>query len=107
MTGHLAVETERLGRVFSARGVNGKPTGFAALDGVTLSVRRGELFGLVGVNGSGKSTLLQILAAQLRPSSGWAKVAGFDVCRYAAHVRQHIAAAGSDHALVGLLRHPE
>src|SRR3954470_15086085 len=107
MTGHLAGETERLGRVFSARSVSGKRNGFAALDGVTLSVRRGELFGLVGVNGSGKSTLLQIFAAQLRPSSGCAKVAGFDVCRYAADVRRHVAVAGSDHALVGLLRHPE
>lgn len=107
MTGHMAVETERLGRVFTTRGANGKATKHAALDDVTLSVRRGELFGLVGVNGSGKSTLLQILAAQLRPSSGCARVAGFDVCRYAGHVRRHTAAAGHDHALIGLLRHPE
>lgn len=83
---HLAVETDRLKRVFTTRGVNGRPSQIVVLNDVTLSVRRGELFGLLGVNGAGKSTLLQILATQLRPTSGTAKVAGFDVCRYATSV---------------------
>jgi ABC-2 type transport system ATP-binding protein len=107
MTGHLAVETERLRRVYTTRGASGRASRLVVLDDVTLSVRRGEVFGLIGVNGAGKSTLLQILAAQLRPSAGTAKVAGFDVCRYAAHVRRHVGVVCADDAPVVRLRAPE
>jgi ABC-2 type transport system ATP-binding protein len=47
-----------------------------ALDNVTLSVRPGEVFGLVGPNGSGKTTLIKILAGLIRPTSGSGEVAG-------------------------------
>jgi ABC-2 type transport system ATP-binding protein len=107
MTGHLAVETERLKRVYTTRGPNGRRSTLVVLDDVTLSIRRGELFGLLGVNGAGKSTLLQILAAQLRPTSGTAKVAGFDVCRYASHVRRHVGVVCVDDGPVVRLRAPE
>jgi ABC-2 type transport system ATP-binding protein len=107
MTGHLAVETERLKRVYSTRGANGRASKVVVLDDVTLSVRRGELFGLIGVNGAGKSTLLQILAAQLRPTAGTARVAGFDVCRYASYVRRHVGVVCADDGPVVRLRAPE
>jgi ABC-type multidrug transport system ATPase subunit len=74
---------------------------------VTLSVHRGELFGLLGVNGAGKSTLLQILGAQLRPTSGTAKVAGFDVCRYASYVRRCTGVVCVDDGPMLGLRAPE
>ncbi len=105
MTGHLAVETERLTRVHTARG-GGRASTMVVLDEVTLSVRRGELFGVIGVNGAGKTTLLQILATQLRPTSGTARVAGFDVCRYAAHVRQHVGVVCLDEGPTVRLRAP-
>ena len=101
---HLAVETDRLRRVYTTRAANGRKSTLVVLDNVTLSVRRGELFGLLGVNGAGKSTLLQILGAQLRPTSGTAKVAGFDVCRYAPYVRRHVGVVCVDDGPILRLR---
>lgn len=50
-----------------------------ALDGVSFSVKAGEVFGVLGPNGGGKSTLFKILSTALRPSAGKARVAGVDV----------------------------
>jgi len=52
-----------------------------ALQGINLSVERGELFGLVGSDGAGKTTLMRVLATVLKPTSGSARVGGFDVYR--------------------------
>src|SRR4051795_6985122 len=54
---------------------------FAAVDGLSLDIRRGELFGLLGPNGAGKSTTIRVLIGQRRPSSGNVSVAGLDVVR--------------------------
>lgn len=61
-----------------------------ALNGVTLDIRAGEIFGLVGPNGAGKSTLIKILTTMLPPSSGRAIVAGFDVEKQQSQVRKAI-----------------
>ena len=53
--------------------------GSRALDGFSLHVEKGELFGLVGPNGAGKTTLIKILSTLIRADSGSAKIAGFDV----------------------------
>lgn len=50
-----------------------------ALDALSLDVKEGELFGLLGVNGAGKSTLIKILCGLIRPTSGEAEVAGFSL----------------------------
>jgi ABC-2 type transport system ATP-binding protein len=54
---------------------------FAAVDGLDLELRRGELFGLLGPNGAGKSTTLRVLIGQRQPTSGTVIVAGLDVVR--------------------------
>jgi ABC-2 type transport system ATP-binding protein len=61
-----------------------------AVDGLTLSVGEGQVFGLLGPNGAGKSTLMKMLVTLLPPTSGTATVAGYDVLRQPALVRRSI-----------------
>jgi sodium transport system ATP-binding protein len=61
-----------------------------ALDRVTFDVQPGEIFGLLGPNGAGKTTCLRILSTVLRPTAGFATIAGFDVAIHPAEVRRCI-----------------
>ncbi len=61
-----------------------------AVDNVPFNVEAGEIFGFLGPNGAGKSTTMMILTTLLKPSSGHALVAGFDVVTQAKKVRQNI-----------------
>src|SRR6186713_2044417 len=63
---------------------------FTAVDGVSFTVQPGEVFGLLGPNGAGKSTLIRMLTTLLLPTSGIARVAGFDVVKQADGVRRSI-----------------
>ena len=63
---------------------------FVALDDVTVEVKPGEVLGLLGPNGAGKTTLIRILCGLLPPSSGNARVAGFDVALQSDQVRARI-----------------
>jgi ABC-2 type transport system ATP-binding protein len=63
---------------------------FAAVDGISLQVGRGEIFGFLGPNGAGKSTAIRILCGLLRPTAGRATVGGFDVAAQPEEVRQRI-----------------
>ncbi|WP_028921727.1 daunorubicin resistance protein DrrA family ABC transporter ATP-binding protein [Pseudonocardia acaciae] len=65
-----------------------------ALDGLDLTVERGEIVGVLGPNGAGKTTALSILSTLERPDSGRAEVAGFDVLTHPADVRARIALTG-------------
>jgi ABC-2 type transport system ATP-binding protein len=65
-----------------------------ALRGVDLHVASGSVFGLLGPNGAGKTTAVRILTTLLAPDEGSARVAGFDVVREAARVRERIGLAG-------------
>jgi daunorubicin resistance ABC transporter ATP-binding subunit len=65
-----------------------------ALDNLSLTVGRGSIFGLLGPNGAGKTTLIRILATLLRPDSGTVRLAGNDVVRDPARVRERIGLAG-------------
>jgi ABC-2 type transport system ATP-binding protein len=64
---------------------------FTALDGCSLAVPAGEIFGLLGPNGAGKTTLLRLLLGYIRPSSGAAQVGGFDCVRQSLEVRANTA----------------
>ena len=63
---------------------------FTAVDHVSFETRRGEIFGFLGPNGAGKSTTIRMLCGLLQPTSGRARVAGFDVARQPDAVRQRI-----------------
>ena len=70
-----------------------------AIDGLDLTVRRGEIYGFLGPNGAGKSTLIRILCTLLLPSAGRAEVAGHDVVHQAQAVRLKMGAALQDASL--------
>lgn len=59
-----------------------------AVDGVNLSIRKGELFGLLGPNGSGKTTMIKMLTGQIKPTSGTLKVHGINVLEDPLRVRE-------------------
>jgi ABC-2 type transport system ATP-binding protein len=107
MSTEFAIQTEALGRIYKIRG--GKRNKeirkeLVALEDVTLSVRQGELFGLLGPNGAGKTTLIKILTTLLSPTSGWARVAGFDVSKDPKLVRPRInMVSGGESSGYGLL----
>ena len=63
---------------------------FVAVDHINLETRKGEIFGFLGPNGAGKSTTIRMLCGLLRPTSGRAIVAGYDVSREPESVRQNI-----------------
>src|ERR1044071_8383964 len=63
---------------------------FTAVNGLSFAVGEGEIFGLLGPNGAGKSTLIRMLTTLLPPTSGTAKVGGFDVATEADGVRRAI-----------------
>jgi ABC-2 type transport system ATP-binding protein len=99
MQGHVfgfPLEVEQLTKVFSARrrslvalrpGARGLAGRRAALDGVSFSVKDGEIYGVLGANGSGKSTLVRILSTLLLPDGGSVRIFGHDAVREPAAVR--------------------
>ena len=90
------VEVQKLRRTYQKRG--GEPR--HALDGVDLTVAAGEVHGLLGPNGAGKTTLCKVLCTLLTPTSGSARVNGFDVVDEAAAVRRVIGIVfGGDRGL--------
>jgi ABC-2 type transport system ATP-binding protein len=82
-------------RAIEARGLVKTYAGdVRALDGVSLAVEEGTVFGLLGPNGAGKSTAVKILTTLSRADGGEARVAGHDVLRDAAQVRRAIGVVG-------------
>ena len=92
--GTVSVEVSGLRREFK-----GKGSPVVALDGVSLKVGEGEIFGVLGPNGAGKTTMIRILSTLLLPTGGWAKVMGFDVEHEPEKVRRVInMASGAEKA---------
>lgn len=90
-----AVEAINLVKVY--KGSRSHPV--RALDGLSLSIHQGEIFGLLGRNGAGKTTLLRILTTLIPPTRGTARVMGFDVQRDGLEVRRRICAVLQENAL--------
>ncbi len=70
--------------------------GLKAVDNVSLSIRKGEIFGLLGPNGAGKTTLIHMLCTILRPTSGTAVINGFDIIKEPDKVRKSIGIVFQD-----------
>ncbi len=86
----LAISTRALVRKFGQK---------RAVDGVDLAVKRGEIYGFLGPNGAGKSTTVRMLCTLLSPTTGSARVAGYDVVKDPGKVRVRIGVAMQDSAL--------
>src|ERR687895_953237 len=89
------IEADGLVRVFKGD--------IRAVDGIELAVAPGEIYGFLGPNGAGKSTTVHMLTTLLPPTSGTARVAGFDIVKDGPKVRSAIGAALQEAALDGLL----
>jgi len=70
--------------------------GVKALQGVNISMKKGELYTLLGPNGAGKTTFLRIISTQLMPTSGKASVLGYDVVSEASEIRKRISVVPQD-----------
>ncbi len=70
-----------------------------AVDEVTIECKPGKIFGLLGLNGAGKTTLMRLLSTVLKPTSGTAQVAGFDILQEPQKVKSNIGFLSSDTAL--------
>lgn len=81
------IETFKLTRMFN---------GLTAVDHLDISVEAGEIFGLLGPNGAGKTTTISMLCTILKPTSGTAKVNGFDIVKEAMQVRRSIGIVFQD-----------
>jgi ABC-2 type transport system ATP-binding protein len=88
--GRIMIETESLCKQFD---------GFTAVDQVTLHLGKGEVLALLGPNGAGKTTTVRMLSSVLRPTSGTARVAGFDIVRQAQQVRASVGVLTENHGL--------
>jgi len=103
----FAIETENLGRIYKIRGSKKEKKirkELVALQEVNLQIEQGELFGLLGPNGAGKTTLIKVLVTLLAPTSGRARVAGFDVVDQPQLIRPRInMVSGGESSGYGLL----
>jgi ABC-2 type transport system ATP-binding protein len=79
------------------------PDGTVALDGVTLEVDTGEIFGCLGRNGAGKTTTVRILATLAKPTSGTVRVQGLDVVKHPGQVRARVGLSLQQAALDELM----
>ena len=85
------IETNELSKQFN--------NDFWAVDGVTLSVRPGQILALLGQNGAGKTTTVRMLTSLLTPTRGWARVAGYDVTKNPQEVRSNVGVLTEQHGL--------
>ena len=73
-----------------ARNLIKKFDDFIAVDNVSLEIKKGEIFGLLGANGAGKTTTIKMLRGILQPTSGFATIAGYDLYKEAELIKRKI-----------------
>jgi len=72
---------------------------FRAVDNMTLHVESGEVMAMLGPNGAGKTTTVRMMTSILKPSSGWAKIAGYSVIDHPEQVRANVGVLTEQHGL--------
>ena len=72
---------------------------FLAVDDIQLDVKPGQILALLGQNGAGKTTTIRMLTGLLRPTRGWARVAGHDVVKETTQVRASVGVLTEQHGL--------
>jgi ABC-2 type transport system ATP-binding protein len=98
------IECLNVKRIFVSRALAGKKRETVALNGLSFTVPRGIIFGLLGPNGAGKTTTIRILSTLLTPTSGEARVLGFDVVKDVSKVRGRFGLIlGGERGLYGRL----
>jgi ABC-2 type transport system ATP-binding protein len=85
--------------IITAENLTKKFNGFTAVDNISLSVKKGEIFGFLGPNGAGKTTTIKMLITLLNPTAGSAKVASFDIIKERDKVRDNIGIVFQEPAL--------
>lgn len=90
-----AIEVENLVKVYTKR----HRQSVRAVDGVSFTVQRGQIFGLLGPNGAGKTTTIKVLTTLLPPTSGTARVLGYDVLEAPLDVRKQICVVVQENAI--------
>ncbi len=105
MATDLVIETHQLRKIFVSK-EKGTKKEVEAVKSIDLEVNRGEIFGFLGPNGAGKSTTQKMLSTLLSPTSGEAKVLGYDLATQQEQIRQNIGcvsqAGGADLASTGI-----
>ena len=77
---------------------------FTAVDNISFSIEKGEIFGFLGANGAGKTTAMKMLCGLLKPTSGKGYVAGFDIATQAQEIRKRIGYMSQNFSLYGDLK---
>ncbi len=93
----------RSNNVITAERLTKKFGTFTAVDAISFTVDKGEIFGFLGANGAGKSTAMRMLCGLSKPTSGSATVAGFDVTHQSEEVKRHIGYMSQKFSLYGEL----
>ena len=91
-------------KIIEARNLTKYFDDFVAVDAVDLDVKAGEVLALLGLYGAGKTTTVRMLTSVLRPTRGYARVAGFDVVTDAALVRGSVGVLTDHHGLYGRMQ---
>ena len=84
------IQTQDLGKSFGD---------FWAVKDVSLEVKPGQVLALLGQNGAGKTTTIRMLSSILIPTSGWARIAGYDVVKNPSQVRSSVGVLTEHHGL--------
>jgi ABC-2 type transport system ATP-binding protein len=90
---------EKLDNAVVVQNLTRKFGNFTAVDSISFSIPRGEIFGLLGPNGAGKTTTMRMLCGILQPTSGTATILGYDVTTQPEQVKQRIGYMSQKFAL--------